>query len=666
MRSTHHRTRNTIAAIYAVIVLSALGASASTLPPDSDNAALLYYRAYLLRPGPDRPWPEALNKFVDGSESLENVKLDLWIRRDKIELIETAAKMSKCDWGLQYSKGFGLDAPHFLMMQQFAWLLRADAQRLAVEGQYHAAFERCLTIRRLGRHVGAETPLACAVARSIDGRAETSIKRVLEVMAPNVEMLKWLQGRLAEEPRPRLALDQALKMDLELALQTFRNNANILAAARKGLEEKAADENARKRAKSLTDQEVVARATEAYTPFLDAALEVIHSDKSYTETYIRLKDLRGDLEKKHGSDSAAEQIIDACANQVLNAYNSEVRSTASSNALKGAIEVYIEIAKTGRVPFLPPEGIPKDPYGSKDFEYETTKDGFLFRCSAPDLAAGTSLRPFEFKVRDPNRQREPWERATNSAASASDQPKDTPAEPNRAPGAQGSAVKTTQENVTYTSANDLEAIIKDEGVPAEVRARAETALMRLKARTAKGSPTPEPLLVRASLCRIKEGGAALNIVAVDQDRDVIGLRVKEAYVDSNGRTTSQVEAYPAYLERYTPWRFEEEPLLPVAIRDRGQRKDFVAWEVYLIDCYNLLAEIRSGTKVSQRIYGPAMPPVWISKPEGNNVRIFVCLYDGQGHESEYVEVEDLLNEKPVDPLTYRMMFQSWLEKQSKQ
>ena len=36
--------------------------------------------------------------------------------------------------------------------------------------------------------------------------------------------------------------------------------------------------------------------------------------------------------------------------------------------------------KRARVPFMPPDGVPKDPFSGKDFQYETTKDGFLFRC----------------------------------------------------------------------------------------------------------------------------------------------------------------------------------------------------------------------------------------------------------------------------------------------
>jgi hypothetical protein len=97
MRGTNYRTRNTIAAICGLIILWTLKASASALPPDPNNAALVYYRAYLLDPGPERPWSQSLDSLIRGGESLdENARFDLRIRQHKIELIETAAKIPLC------------------------------------------------------------------------------------------------------------------------------------------------------------------------------------------------------------------------------------------------------------------------------------------------------------------------------------------------------------------------------------------------------------------------------------------------------------------------------------------------------------------------------------------------------------------------------------------
>ncbi|HNS22264.1 MAG TPA: hypothetical protein PKH24_17290 [Sedimentisphaerales bacterium] len=211
--------------------------------------------------------------------------------------------------------------------------------------------------------------------------------------------------------------------------------------------------------------------------------------------------------------------------------------------------------------------------------------------------------------------------------------------------------------------NDLEAISEDSDVPSQVRERAKVARDRLRTRAARGFRTPEPILIRASLCRADDLGVTLSIIAVDQDGDTVGLRIKEAILASDGQIRSVTEDYPAYIRMIGPV-FDMDPLLMVTIRDGGQRKDSSAWEAFLIDSYDWLGRRRSGAGNDQRNYGLSMPPVWISVPEPDKVRVFVCLYDRQRHESDYVEVENHLGEKPVDPLAYTQMFLSGLEEQS--
>jgi hypothetical protein len=652
MRGTHCRTRNTIAAICGLTVLLTLGASASALPPDPNNAALVYYNAYLLDPGPERPWSISLSKFVSGDGPLnKEVKLDLWIREHKIELIEIAAKMAKCDWGIQYSRGV-YQSNHFSMMTQLANLLRADAQRLAIEGQYRAALERCLTIRRLGRHVGDETSFACSVARNLNRRSEMSIQRVLGIMPPDVDMLVWLKGRLSEEAGPFLSLDRALKMDFELALQSFRTHANILAAIRQELAEKAEDENAKRQAKDLTDGELIARARDAYTPFLDAARQVIYSGKSYNETYTRLKGLRQELEKEHGNNPAAKQVIVACADEVPGSYSSQVFFAARSNALRAALEVYIEIARTGRVPFMPPDGLPRDPYSDKDFQYETTKDGFLFRCPAPDLTEGAIVRPFEFKVRDPNAAERARAREIPTESSDSTSAKGEKA--SAAPGNVETGPTSKTQLPDYPRAVDLDAIIQDKSTPPAVRKRAEDVRSKLRVRSAKGFRTPEPFLIRVTLHRSVEGGFVLDPVGLDQDEDRVGLHIKEEYIDPNSRSWSLVEDYPVYAD--SPGSpFMEGRMIGIGIRKNGQRKDAAQWEAYLIESIDWMVYTYVRPHKGTYPHQLRRPPVWISAPEPNKVRVSVSLYDRQERQSEYVEVENLLGEKPVDPLTDAVM-----------
>ena len=78
-------------------------------------------------------------------------------------------------------------------------------------------------------------------------------------------------------------------------------------------------------------------------------------------------------------------------------FRSQVIHTAHTNSIKAAIELYLIVANTGQLPERLPEGLPKDPYSGKDFEYEITKEGFVLRCPVKPVNE-RKVRQFEFKV----------------------------------------------------------------------------------------------------------------------------------------------------------------------------------------------------------------------------------------------------------------------------
>ena len=54
-------------------------------------------------------------------------------------------------------------------------VLLLDATTLAVDGQYRVAFERCLTVRRIARHLSGD-PELFSFGRGLDGKAFYTIK----------------------------------------------------------------------------------------------------------------------------------------------------------------------------------------------------------------------------------------------------------------------------------------------------------------------------------------------------------------------------------------------------------------------------------------------------------------------------------------------------------
>lgn len=80
-------------------------------------------------------------------------------------------------------------------------------------------------------------------------------------------------------------------------------------------------------------------------------------------------------------------------------FESQVEHATQINSVKAAVDVYLILAKTGQLPEKLPDHLPKDPYSSKDFEYETTKEGFVLRCRAKPIDKN-KVTQYEFKVQN--------------------------------------------------------------------------------------------------------------------------------------------------------------------------------------------------------------------------------------------------------------------------
>jgi hypothetical protein len=79
-------------------------------------------------------------------------------------------------------------------------------------------------------------------------------------------------------------------------------------------------------------------------------------------------------------------------------YNKVTESNNLTNALMVAVDIYIDNARSGRLPEQLPAGLPKDLFSGKDFKYEKTNGGFILRCQGKDLERD-KFNEYEFKVK---------------------------------------------------------------------------------------------------------------------------------------------------------------------------------------------------------------------------------------------------------------------------
>lgn len=640
MGNGNESTERIVAGVCGLLLLSAHVVCMAALPPDPNNAALLYYQAFLACPEPDDTTSESLHRMLGGAEPNEAVREYVSGGKRAFRLVEAAVQIPACDWGFLYSQGAQLPKDLLLSQRRLAVALAADASTHALAGNYRMALTQSILMCRMAGHAGR-------YGITTENIAYGTMRRVLGRMPPDARTMEWLRNELASATPTPPDLVDLVRTDIELTLQSARTNNKTLPWLRDELA-KQAGESDKPRFREMSDDELIDLARGSCKEFLDESRRIMDGNLPYEQTYAKLQTLTKGLEEQAKSIPAIFLSLRFDMEQMLRHYAMQVGRQSRLNVLQIAMEIYIETAKTGRLPRGLPPNQPLDPLTNQEFDYEITKTGFILRSQDGHIPDNGGVI-YEFMVSDPNalKQPEPWE---------------TPAKiPQMGPiGASAAADAKPQ----YKGVNDLEAIAQDTEVPADARERARAARDRLRTRTAQGLPTPEPILIRVSLCRTTDLAICLNVIGVDQDLDTVGLRIKEASTTPDGQITSLTENYPIYLRARGPY-FEMDPLFPITIRNHGQRRDDDAWETFLIDSYDLAERRRSGEKADQRRYGKTMPPVWISKPEPDKVRVFVCLYDRQRHESDYVEVENLLDQKPVDPFIYMQMFQSWLEEHSK-
>lgn len=384
--------------ICCFISLCTIEARAASLPTDPNNAALLYYQAFMLHPEPDDSTEKLIRSVMHGAEPDEKIREYLKSCLTTIRTIEVASEIEECDWGIQYSQGYRYPLPQLIPARRIAFMLRADARVLAFDKSYQAAFRRCLLMRRFAQHIGDDTLHLYIISKDVDRGAQICIQRLLGSIVLDEAILTWLKNQLTANQGVSLSLLKALSMDFELALQSIRTNVKTLSWIRRKLAEGIADETTKKNVSNLTDDELIVRAREPYEKYLNSIFPVIDSNMLYADKYAGIHKLTEGLKNEYGSDPAANQVIMACAEHVLKLYSLHVGDTARLNALMLALEIYYVRAKTDKLPEILPKGLPKDPYSGKDFDYEITKDGFILRCRVKPIDE-REVRQFEFKVK---------------------------------------------------------------------------------------------------------------------------------------------------------------------------------------------------------------------------------------------------------------------------
>ena len=177
--------------------------------------------------------------------------------------------------------------------------------------------------------------------------------------------------------------------------------------------------------------------------------------------------------------------------------------------------------------------------------------------------------------------------------------------------------------------------------PSDVRSRAKSALGKLD----NGILDTEPILVQALIEVIEPNNKpALFVIFFDENKDLRGFRIKERYTNSDRSTTTLDEDYPVFVNTLDTI-IAAYVRFPIHIRDKNQRKDKFAWLEYanrnLDELIRLNIDERHRDSSGNRPQGipfEKTPPIYISVPDPNRVKVEISIYDRAGNESDSIEL----------------------------
>ncbi len=392
-----------------------------TAATSRENAALLYHHALLAYDEPDPCTARVLNTVSRGGPPDTRVRVYLGRSLPTIELAQIASQMPQCHWGPMQAGEQQLDLNLGIPLRQLGRLLDADARTLAADGHYRSALARCLTLRRLAHHTGAETYNLYSISQSIHTLALLATVQVLSTGSLDARTLTWLKTQLAAAPGTPFEPAQALHRWRDTELQFWRTRPQGRAFTRDLVLAKVPDPNDRRDLALLTDDQLqvialqaerkvpglygisappqlLERAQQACDTYLNSALQIMKADLSYREKHAQLQALVDLLDERAVAGDPIAILSEAP--KVVELYHRLlVRNATYDNLVTAAIEILLVKARTGYPPQTLPRGLPKDLYTNRDFGYERIDKGFLLRFD-PDNLSRVQVRQFEFRPQD--------------------------------------------------------------------------------------------------------------------------------------------------------------------------------------------------------------------------------------------------------------------------
>ncbi|MBN1185467.1 MAG: hypothetical protein JXB49_24490 [Bacteroidales bacterium] len=447
--------RRRLVFVFLITVVLSFSTDIYAAKSEPDNAALLYYQALLV--GPDFDYM-LIDNALREAEPNEAVRKYIQSCDEKINLAESAAKISQCDWGV-------LNTQRVYMLgdlNRLSRLISVKAIILALDGKYKEALEKCIAIQRIANHVNNyNTSPAHSISIDIISLSFMRIQRILGLMPPDEEILTWLQAQLSMQnkeisflevikdhlnpanelieidPEPieiwklqvaiflglpydekqATGINPAIIEDLEdfhemkkmedLSDEELKNAMQERVGGRIDDEDikefrdmfDYTDETKKEVQELLTkpEEEIIEQARRSCDRFLYSFIRIIENEIPYQQRVSKLEEITNQtFNNIYDPLDILDNIFLPSLSGFLSEYEYWIRYKAYLNIMKSALEIYLVKAQTGELPKKLPEYLPKDPLCDQNFIYEITSEGFALKSSV-DMNTKNNIH-LEFKV----------------------------------------------------------------------------------------------------------------------------------------------------------------------------------------------------------------------------------------------------------------------------
>ncbi|MHC4362409.1 MAG: hypothetical protein ACYSTZ_06245 [Planctomycetota bacterium] len=388
-------------------IMLILQSAAFALPPDPDNAALLYYQAFCVYEKPDDSMKDMVGDLAKGKIE-PNPTITKYVEgcRPAIKLAASAGALGKCDWGMKYSDGLDAQARYLAETKMLTYIILADARIALLQDDYDLAIQRCLTARKLAIDVG-QGPLTIGylVEKAIEKLTNKCIQEILSANVMDLQTLQQLEDRLDELDRRIKPVEFFLETEQEVMamyitperirdLLPYINPESLPRLVNASDDTRECILNYVRNADEQFCQKNLVYFNNYWSEIF-SALKL-----PYLQAYNELKELgKKYLENYNDCQANPDAIMTILLGPAWDKlYNDGIESETFSNAVKTALEIYKIAVQTGQRPDSLPAGLPKDMFSGKDFEYEKKDDGFVLRCQGKDMEED-KIHEYEFKVK---------------------------------------------------------------------------------------------------------------------------------------------------------------------------------------------------------------------------------------------------------------------------